>query len=402
VEREVIALAVSIGVVIALLRFRVDLGVTMLVAAASLALAGGRTPVWALRELGRAAIDKDTLLLLARIIAIIALGEIAGKLGYLNRLVTGLRKLISDNRIVIALMPAFGGLLPMPGGAMLTAPMVESSVAPGRATPEQKFFVNYWFRHVWEYIWPLYPGVVVGAALLGRRVSDLFVSNWPLTVAAIAGGAFFVLRRVDAGRNERKSGEGHEARRDVLLGMLPFAVVVAGVLVLKIEVVIVVLAVAALLIAFGRPAPKAVLKAFAHGAEYQVITLIVGVAAYNQVLTEARIIDAVPELFVRLHMPALLVICLVPMMLGLITGVTLAFIAVAFPLLLPLMGGADVNMRLVMLAYAAGFVGCLLSPVHLCLVLSRQYFKADIAKSYRLLLLPCLTVMAVAVVIALM
>ena len=68
------------------------------------------------------------------------------------------------------------------------------------------------------------------------------------------------------------------------------------------------------------------------------------------------------------------------MMLGLITGVTLAFIAVSFPLLLPLMGGADVNMRLVMLAYASGFVGCLLSPVHLCLVLSRQYFKADLAK----------------------
>jgi len=401
VEREVIALAVSVAVVIALLRFRVDLGVTMLVAAASLALAGGRSPLWALREMGRAAIDRDTLLLLARIVAIIALGEIAGKLGYLDRLVTGLRKLISDNRIVIALMPAFGGLLPMPGGAMLTAPMVESSCASGSATPEQKFFVNYWFRHVWEYIWPLYPGVVVGAALLGRRVSDVFAFNWPLTIAAIGGGALFVLRRVDAGRNERRPGERGEARRDVLLGMLPFAVVIAGVLVLKLEVVIVVLAVAALMVAVGRPAARDVLRAFAHGAEYQVITLIVGVSAYNQVLTEARIIDAIPGLFVQLHMPELLVICLIPMMLGLITGVTLAFIAVSFPLLLPLMGGADVNMRLVMLAYAAGFVGCLLSPVHLCLVLSRQYFKADLAKSYRLLLLPCLTVMAVAVVIAL-
>ncbi|MBM3308151.1 MAG: DUF401 family protein [Candidatus Eisenbacteria bacterium] len=400
-EREVVALAVSIAVVIALLRFRVDLGITMLVAAAALALAGGRAPLWALRELGRAAIAKDTLLLLARIVAIIALGEVAAKLGYLNRLVTGLRQLIPDNRIVIALMPAFGGLLPMPGGAMLTAPMVESSVPPGGATPEQKFFVNYWFRHVWEYIWPLYPGVVVGAALVGRRVSDISAHNWPLTLAAIAGGTVFVLRRVRAGRNERGGNGARQAHRDVALGMLPFAVVIAGVLVLKLEVVIVVLAVIALLVAFGRPAVRDVLRAFAHGVEYQVVTLIVGVAAYNQVLTEARIIDAVPEMFVRLHMPVPLVICLVPMMLGLITGVTLAFIAVAFPLLLPLMGGPDVNMNLVMLAYASGFVGCLLSPVHLCLVLSRQYFKADLASSYRLLLLPSLVVMAVAAVLAL-
>ena len=155
--------------------------------------------------------------------------------------------------------------------------------------------MNYWFRHVWEYIWPLYPGVVVGAALLGRQVSDIFVFNWPLTIAAIGGGALFVLRRVDAGRNERRPGESGAARRDDLsLECWPFAVVIAGVLVLKFEVVIVVLAVIALLVAVGRPAARDVLRAFAHGAEYQVVTLIVGVSAYNQVLTEARIIDAIP------------------------------------------------------------------------------------------------------------
>jgi integral membrane protein (TIGR00529 family) len=401
VEREVVALAISVVVVVALLRFRVDLGITMLAAAAALALAAGRTPLWTAREMGRAAIDRETLLLLARIVAIIALGEIAGALGYFGRLVSGLRRLIPDNRIVIALMPAFGGLLPMPGGAMLTAPMVESSVPPGGASAEQKFFVNYWFRHVWEYIWPLYPGVVVGSSLVGKRVSDMFVSNWPLTLAAIAGGAFFVLRGVRAGRNERRAGEARQANRDVLMGMLPFGIVVAGVLVFKIEVALVVLAVAAFLVAVGRPSPRAVLKAFAHGAEYQVVTLIVGVAAYNHVLTGANVIDAVPALFVRLHMPPVLALCLVPMMLGLITGVTLGAIAVSFPLLLPLMGGASVDMSLVMLAFASGFVGCLLSPVHLCLVLSRQYFKADLGRSYRLLLAPCLVVMVVAVAIAL-
>ena len=229
----------------------------------------------------------------------------------------------------------------------------------------------------------------------------MFASNWPLTLAAVAGGTFFVLRAVRAGRNERRASEAGRAHRDVLMGVLPFGIVIAGVLVLRIEVVIVVLAVSALLVAVGRPSARTVLRAFAHGAEYQVVTLIVGVAAYNHVLTGANVIDAVPALFVRLHMPTVLVLCLVPMILGLITGVTLAFIAVSFPLLLPLMGGANVDMSLVMLAFASGFVGCLLSPVHLCLVLSRQYFRADLGRSYRLLLAPCLVVMAVAVVIAL-
>jgi len=36
-------------------------------------------------------------------------------------------------------------------------------------------------------------------------------------------------------------------------------------------------------------------------------------------------------------------------------------------------------------AFAAGFVGVLLSPVHVCLVLTREYFKADGWKVYKML-----------------
>ena len=110
-EREIISLAASILLIVILVRLRVDLGVSMLAGAASLALIVGKPFVWTLTELGRSAIAVDTLLLLGRIVTIIALGALAGRLGYLDRLVSGLRRLIADNRIVVALMPAFGGLL---------------------------------------------------------------------------------------------------------------------------------------------------------------------------------------------------------------------------------------------------------------------------------------------------
>ena len=68
---------------------------------------------------------------------------------------------------------------------MLTAPMVESATSVGDVTREQKFFVNYWFRHVWEYVWPLYPGIVFAAALVDRPVRDLSILNLPLRAAAL-------------------------------------------------------------------------------------------------------------------------------------------------------------------------------------------------------------------------
>jgi integral membrane protein (TIGR00529 family) len=400
-EREILSLLLSVVLIVALVRFRVDLGVSMLAGAATLALVVGRAPLWTLVELGRAAIAHDTLLLLARIITIMALGALAGRLGYLDRFASGLRALISDNRIVIALIPAFGGLLPMPGGTMLTAPMVESAVKTGHATPEQKLFVSYWFRHVWEYIWPLYPGVVVGAALVNRPVSDFFLYNWPITLAAIAAGAFFVLRRVDAGRNRREKG-ANGGWKDILVGVWPFGVVVAGVLVLKIELVMVILAVIAVLVVLERPSGMDVWRAFRRGTEFQIVTLIVGVGAYKHLLDVAEVVDAMPPFLLSMNLPNVVVIAAVPLIIGLITGVTLAFIAVSFPLLIPLMGGADINMELVMLGFAAGFVGCLLSPVHLCLILTREYFGASWGGIYRMLLPACAAIMVVAALIVLL
>jgi hypothetical protein len=49
-----------------------------------------------------------------------------------------------------------------------------------------------------------------------------------------------------------------------------------------------------------------------------------------------------------------------------------------------------------MLAYAGGYAGIMLSPVHLCLVLTARYYRAQLSGIYRLLWLPVLFVLTVA------
>ncbi len=400
-EREIVALGSSIALIIVMVRLRVDLGVTMLAGAALMALIAGMPVGGTALELGRSFIKLETLQLLGRIVTIIALGALAGRLGYLDRFVSGLRNLIRDNRVVVAVIPAFGGLLPMPGGAMLTAPMVETALDKESATAEQRFFISYWFRHVWEYIWPLYPAIVFTATLVDRTIADIFIENYPLTLAAIGGGALLVLRKVPAGKNVRQ-GDGGSARIDVLAGVWPFAFVIVGVLVLDIELIYVAVVATILLGLVGRMKWNDLGAAYRRATEFQIVSLVLGVAAYKHVLEVAEIVDAVPPFFMEMHMPELVVIAAVPLLIGLITGVTMAFIGVAFPLLVPLMGGDSINMELVMFAFAFGFVGCLLSPVHLCHVLTREYFKADFGRSYRMLIIPSLIILAVATAIVLL
>jgi len=51
------------------------------------------------------------------------------------------------------------------------------------------------------------------------------------------------------------------------------------------------------------------------------------------------------------------------------------------------------------LAYASGYVGILLSPFHLCLVLTTQYFGAKMKGVYRLLWMPSASIVGVAFVV---
>ena len=48
----------------------------------------------------------------------------------------------------LILIPAAIGLVPMPGGALFSAPLVGEAVQEKKVLPEWKVAVNYWFRHI--------------------------------------------------------------------------------------------------------------------------------------------------------------------------------------------------------------------------------------------------------------
>jgi len=75
---------------------------------------------------------------------------------------------------------------------------------------------------------------------------------------------------------------------------------------------------------------------------------------------------------------------------GFLTGVNNAFIVIAYPILLPLIqkltaGDATHFVLISVYVYVIGFAGILLSPLHLCLVLTNEYFKSSLIKVYRYL-----------------
>ena len=86
----------------------------------------------------------------------------------------------------------------------------------------------------------------------------------------------------------------------------------------------------------------------------------------------------------------------VPALVGMVAGITMAFVGAAFPLMLGLLdqlGMRDQAMAWAMLALVSGFAGVMASPLHICFVMTCQYFGVDLARSWRAVALPCLALM---------
>ena len=79
---------------------------------------------------------------------------------------------------------------------------------------------------------------------------------------------------------------------------------------------------------------------------------------------------------------------------GILTGVTIGFVGAAFPIITVMMGGAP-EPAVLTFAFASGFAGVMLSPTHLCFILTCRFLKADMAGVYRMLVIPVLLVLAV-------
>jgi hypothetical protein len=89
------------------------------------------------------------------------------------------------------------------------------------------------------------------------------------------------------------------------------------------------------------------------------------------------------------NIPAAVLVVLIPFISGLTTGITVGFIGASFPVVLSLAGPDTGDLfSIIVLGYGSGFIGMMLSPIHICLIVTNEYFKTSLPGSLRGLLKP--------------
>ena len=170
-----------------------------------------------LKALRKGLFSAETLLFLCLLLGIRLFGWLLKEIGSLDDVVVSLESLTGDSRSVVTLIPAFIGFLPMPGGALLSAQMMDDAGTNMGLSGHRKAAVNFWFRHVWESVFPLYPGIVVVAALLGLPLGKVILTFAPISAAMIAVGLAIYLPMLPGGRLVRAE---EISRRDAVAVLL--------------------------------------------------------------------------------------------------------------------------------------------------------------------------------------
>lgn len=354
----------------------------------------------------------DNAMLSLIIFLVIWLSSQMAKVGIMKDLVNAIKSKLSVKG-AIAVLPAIIGLLPMPGGAIFSAPLVDDCDENSIFDPVLKTKINYWFRHIWEYTWPLYPGLILTSNIVDLPIWQLFLLGLPMTAAAIITGYFFLLRKMKNQpiKNKKASASIFKLISPIIVVIFVYICIliffpgiseISKYLPMSIGLVS-----AIILLQLEKPMTLTNWKSVIISRKPVTMVLIVVLVSIYGAFIEARmpngilLMDQMRIELDNLGIPIIVLIMIIPFISGLSTGITVGFAGASLPIAMSLLGADPAFHQIlstITLAFSCGFMGVMMSPVHLCLIVTNEHFKTNLAKSLLSLLPLIITMIVIAVI----
>ncbi|MCL6612670.1 MAG: DUF401 family protein [Peptococcaceae bacterium] len=407
-----LGIAVAFGAMVLLIKKQVPLGVCLLAGGTVVGLFGFRSwQQWA--ETAQFAFFSASTLELAAIILLInAIGCGMGASGSLERINQSLGAVFPDKRYSLAFYPAVIGMLNVPGGAILSAPLVKSAGDGIGLGADQKAAVNLLFRHFWFLVYPFYTSMIVITGIAGVDMLSIIKLGIPATLAGFAACWHFCFRGTQGVTGEVKGGPKAGNLYRLAVNLSPVIVALAAALLADIGFI------PALVLGMiwsgiinrvparqgesrfrylGRRLRNFWAEVLAPSARWQLVIIPVGINFFRSSISGSGAAELLAGRMLNFDLPVEVLIFFVPVLISFITGLHLAAVTISVPIFIPLLGGQSLTGPMFLLLTAAS-VGYWMSPLHLCLILTREYMRASYGGTVRIMFWPaCVIALAGAV-----
>lgn len=331
---------------------------------------------------------RGTLELLAIVTMIEMLTVLLEATGSLRRMLAGLRTLIDDARVLIAIVPSVLGLFPIPGGAILSAPMVGKYGDELGMGTDDKSALNLFFRHIFDQVFPFKPHLILAATVLNLPLFTLIGWQLPVSIAAALVGYWYMVgRKPRAPATPDVAPAPDERSRSMWVDSAPFLIPLILGIVLRVDFTYAMGA--GVLFAIATQGNSALLKKMvSKGLRFRMLFILAAVMIFKTAVERSGVVGGLAEILSGYGVPPALLVGVLPMILGIATGLEVAVVAIGYPLLVGLIPAGEPMIPYILVMMVSNAVGATLSPAHLCMAAGNEYFKASLAGVIRWNLFP--------------
>ncbi len=357
-------LSFLIVIILILVFSKYELSITLTIGAIVFGILADVNVIDAILTVG---LDPSIILLTIAILFIPILGGLMGESGLMNELIDNMDV---SKKTSLMVSPALYGLLPVAGGALMSAPIVDN-IAP-EMNSSRKISINVWYRHIFILIYPL--SLLVISEIANINLYLIVVAMIIPFILLILIGYFFLIKSIP----EEKEQHERNLKR-VFRNLIPIIIApifdFIGRLFINFSYPEIFLIIGLLLSIFislkmGNLPLKSVGKISKGMKIWRFPLLIFAMFLFLEVFIRS----SVPDTIGNLNLPYILLLCI-----GFFLGVGTGRIQLPLSIMVPIYTIQNSLMAMPLLdfsfLYLAIFLGYIITPIHPCVAYSINYFN---------------------------
>lgn len=340
------------------------------------------------------------------------LSQLYKETGFINKLSESLSKIIKKPKIVLSVLPAVIGFLPVAGGALMSAPLVESEGEKLKLKTEKKAYVNLWFRHTIFPVYPLSQVLILTAALAGTTVPAIILRQIPVVMVMIIVGYVIGFLKAPNPKSEEdsKTNDALSLNSHLRTFLISFSPILASIIAavsleslvgfefskLGFDVLIATSIGIIVLIVISKLSLQTFLKPLKSWGIYGVTLAAYGAFLLGSVMKAIGISKMFETLAASGSVDVTILLTVIPGVLGVLTASALGGVSISIPIL----GGIlALSSKTASLIYMSSYLGYVIAPTHLCFAFTADYFKCPFGKAYKYLIPSFLITFATALLV---
>lgn len=384
--RETAALAVGFLLIVIMIIRKVNIGTTMFTASIVMGFIAGFGFLGIMKVLFLSITEIATVQLLAVVYVICILSYILQKYGILNKMADSLEELFNNNWFSLMLLPLLVGVLSVPGGAVISAPVVDSVGDKMGIGNVRKAAINMIFRHLVFFLFPFSTTIILASQISGVSPYTIIKYNAPIGIVSIlAGYIIFIRSSVKAAKGETVRPDKGLIKRigAALMYTSPLWVGIVFNLAFGLPFFLALAPGIAIAYLLSGKERDGFAKDIVSGINWNMLYGVAGIMCLQGFIKQMPSIAQWINDLLESGIDIRILIILSAAVLGLLTANSTATNGMLLPMFMPLAGSVYSEAYITSLLFVASFMFYLISPMHLCQIFTSEYFKVDVKELYR-------------------